>query len=143
MFVGGAYFVGVIQLLNHTLPFRKTMVGNDGLFFIIPLQVHGHAGSVCFRMKLCANHIFIKTNGHQRPFIRHMRPFFFDAKNAGTHLLETVAVGLYHLEIAAVNRKKKGHAALQIPVLFLHPATHVWGKTPKAVEFLLVTCAIL
>ena len=64
MRISGSYFVGIIELINHALPFGKTMVGYYRLFFIISLQVHGHTSGICFGVKLSANHVFIKTHRH-------------------------------------------------------------------------------
>src|SRR5687767_2807366 len=90
-------------MMQHALPFFFAMFLDHGFFLFFGLQVHAHTNGVSLGMKLRTDHIIIKANSHNSPFIGHMWPVLFNTKNLGAHFLKYVMVRLYHLVIAAVN----------------------------------------
>src|SRR6186713_69990 len=75
-------------------------------FLVLSLQVHAHAYCISFRVKLCADHIIIKTDSHDGSFIRHMWTILFYAKNFGAHFFDHIMIWLNDLVIATVHTVK-------------------------------------
>ena len=78
MGVGPHDLLGVIQMIDHGLPFFEAIMFNDRFLLFIRLQVQAHTDRICFGMKLGTDHIFIKADGHHGSFQRYMGPFLFD-----------------------------------------------------------------
>ena len=64
------------SMIDHL---NDPIIFNDGLFLFFSLQMQAHTYGISFGMKLCANHVVIKPNGHDGPFERYMRPVFFNS----------------------------------------------------------------
>src|SRR5688572_5830243 len=78
------------------------MIFNNRSLFFFCLKVYTHTFGISFRMKLSAYHMIIKTDAHNRSFVRHMRSFFFNAKNRSIHCIYFFFVRFYYLPVAAV-----------------------------------------
>ena len=78
MCVGPHDLFGVVQVVDHGLPFFQAVVINHRFFLFFCLQMQAHTYGIGFGMKLGADHAIIEADGHHRSFEGNMRPFFFN-----------------------------------------------------------------
>ena len=107
MRIGPEDFIRVVQVFDHRFPFFISMAFDDRFFLFFSLQVHAHTNGIGFRMELCADHVIRKTDGHDGPFKRYMRPFFFNTKYPSTHFPQPVMIRLDDLVVPAVHTIKR------------------------------------
>ena len=107
MRISPKYLIRIIEVRDHGFPFGFAVVIDDRFFLVFALQVHRHPRRISLRMELRSDHVFIKTNTHDRSFQWNMRTFFFNAKNFCFKLTYALKIGLNNLEIPAINRKKR------------------------------------
>ena len=101
--IGPADLVGIVELIDHAFPFFFAVFGDDGLFPVVPLQVHAHAGGVGFGVELGADHVFGKADGHDGSFQWDMGAFLFDGEDLCAHVGSRCVIGLDDLVVAAVD----------------------------------------
>ena len=107
MGISPAYFVRIIELIDHAAPFLFPVFGDHCFLPVFALQVHAHPAGIGFGVELGADHVIGEADSHDGPFERNMRTLFFDGQDMGAHACHPVLVGLDHLVVAAVYGKER------------------------------------